>query len=100
LQQEEIETLHAGLVFENIPPLWPQPNKTGALGPTLGLPPRQTGEQEDFLEGLTFDANERMAETPKNPVVYIKTVFVPPVGMRLEENQTMPTPKLEPPLEY
>lgn len=80
LQQDEIATLHAGLVFGNIPPLWPQPNKTGAFGPTIGLPPRQTAEQEDFLEGMTFDANARMAETPKSPVVYVKTVFVPPVG--------------------
>jgi hypothetical protein len=100
LQQEEIEVLHAGLVFENIPPLRPQPNKTGAFGPTLGLPPRETGEQTDLLEGLTFDANTRAADVPNSPVVYVKTVFVPPVGIRLTENQTLPSREIEPPLEH
>ena len=99
LQQEEIEVLHAGLVFENIP-LRPQPNKTGAFGPTLGLPPRETGEQEDLLDGLTFDANTRAAEAPNSPVVYIKTVFVPPVGIRLTDNQILPSREIEPPLEH
>jgi hypothetical protein len=100
LQQEEIEILHAGLVYENLPPLRPQPNKTGAFGPTLGMPPRTTDRQMGLPYDLTFDANTRVAETPEGPVVYTKTVFVPPAGIRLSENQTLPPRKLEPPIEH
>lgn len=53
-----------------------------------------------MLEGLTFDANTRAADVPNSPVVYIKTVFVPPVGIRLTENQTLPSREIEPPLEH
>lgn len=100
LQQDEIDTLHAGLVFENIPPLRPQPNKTGAFGPTLGMPPRPEPEQMGLPYDLTFDANARTVEPPEGPVVYIKTVYVPPVGIRLSENQPLPSRKIVPPLEH
>jgi hypothetical protein len=82
LKQEETDFLHANLVFENIPPLRPEPNKGRTVGLTLGLPPRETRQQTDLLEGITFDANTQVAEVPNSPVVYIKTVFVPPVGIR------------------
>jgi hypothetical protein len=100
LKQEETDFLHANLVFENIPPLKPEPNKGQSFGLTLGLPPRESGRQTDMLEGITFDANTRVTETPNSPVVYIKTVFVPPAGIRLTENQTLPPRKIEPPLEH
>ncbi len=100
LQQQEIEVLHAGLVYENLPPLRPQPNKTGVLGPTLGMPPRPEARQMGLPYDLTFDANVRSAEPAGSPVVYIKTVFVPTIGIRLSENQPLPPRKLEPPLEH
>jgi len=62
----------------------------------MGLPPRE--EQTDMLEGITFDANTRAADVPNSPVVDLKTVFVPPVGIRLTGNQNLLSRKIEPPL--
>ena len=100
LRQEEIDFLHAGLAFENLPPLRPKPNKTGAFGPTLGMPPRSEIRQMGLPYDLTRDANTLAAEPVEGPVVYSKTVFVPPIGIRLSENQILPPRKLEPPIEH
>lgn len=51
-----------------------------------------------MLEGITFDANTRAADVPNSPVVDLKTVFVPPVGIRLTGNQNLLSRKIEPPL--
>jgi hypothetical protein len=96
LKAEEIDFLHANLVFENLPPLRPEPNKGRVLDSRkVALPPRRHDQLDMPYE--RFDANARPVEPRRGPVVYEKAIFVPRVGFRLAENQRR---EIEPPLEH